>query len=430
MSGRGSRRAGAALKHPVSQNAIALYAVQFVLTLVPLVTLPWMAKVLGPGELGLVLFTQSFSFLVGILIEYGFGLSGSRRIARERDDVEAMATTVAGVQSAKLALIGIATLAAVVAVVAVPEFRDDPRLIAFGWTMAVLAGLNPFWFFTGVERLRLTALIDVCSRVAMAVAIVLLVRQEGQGFRVLWIWTVGSALSLAVLTVIMYRQVPLRRPETIGGRQALAEGWPLFLTTASVSLYTSGTVFMLGLVTSSARLAVFAAAERVARVAVRAIAPVSSAAYPRVTHLLSVGRTDRAQQLSFLVLVAVTCLGVLSAAALYVSAPTIVDLLFDERFADTAELVRVLGLILPSVAIASTLSALWLLARGLDRLPTRLALGAGLANVLLTPLVGTLAGPIGVAWVVVGIETALAIAFVVAVRANGLTPTRAQILGR
>jgi len=422
--------ARAALRHPVSQNAIALYAVQFVLTLLPLLTLPWMARVLGLAELGVVLFTQSFAFLVGMLIEYGFGLSATRRIARERDDPAAMAATVGAVQAAKLLLIGIATIGALVALVAVREFREDPRLLAFGWALAALTGLNPFWFFTGVERLRLVAFVDVAVRLLITAAILLVVREEGQGFRVLWIWTLGSALSLTVLTTIMYRQVALRRPAPGAPRLALTEGWALFVTTASVSLYTSGVVFMLGLVTSNARLAMFAAAERIARVALRAIGPVASAAYPRVSHMLSVGRTDRAQQLSFLVLTFVTAVAVLSAALLYVSAPTVVRLLFGARYAETVGLLRVMSLILPAVAVSTTLSALWLLTRGLDRVPTRIAIAGGLSSPVLTPLVGTLTGPLGVAWFLVALETAVAITFLLIVYAKRLAPTRGQILGR
>jgi len=423
-------RARAALRHPVSQNAIALYAVQFVLALLPLVTLPWMARVLGPDEIGVVLFTQSFAFLLGMLIEYGFGLSGTRRIARERDDPAAMAATVGAVQAAKLLLISVATVAALVAVFLVPEFREDPRLVGFGWAMAALTGLNPFWFFTGVERLRLVALVDVAVRLLITAAIILLVREEGHGLRVLWIWTLGSALSLAALTTMMYRQVGVRKTTSAARRLALTEGWPLFLATASVSLYTSGTVFVLGLVTSNARLAMFAAAERITRVALRVIGPVSSAAYPRVSHMLIVGRTERAQQLSFFVLAFATVFAVLSAVVLYVSAPIVVRLLFGVRFAETAELVRVMCLMLPGVAVGSTLSGLWLLTRGLDRLPTRIAIGVGVSSLVLTPVVGTVAGPLGVAWLLVALETTLAITFFLIIRAKRLVPTRAEILGR
>ena len=422
--------AGATLRHPVSQNAIALYAVQFVVTVLPLVTLPWMARALGPSELGVILFTQSFAFLAGILIEYGFNLSATRRIARERDDPRVLAATAAQVQAAKLSLVGAATAVALIAAIAVPEFRADPRLPLFGWAIAAVTGLTPVWFFIGVERLRVLALVDVTVRVGMAAAIVLLVTDEGHGIRALWIWTLGSTVSLVALSALMYRQVPFERPSRAAVRPALTEGWPLFVTTASVSLYTSGTVFVLGLVTTSARLAMFAAAERVARVALRAISPLSAAAYPRVSHLLGSGRPDRAQQLSVFVLAAVTCAAILTTTVMWLSAPTVVRLLFGERFAEAAELIRVIALILPCVAVTSCLSGLWLLTRGLDRPSTIIAVVGAVSCVALTPIIGTLAGPQGVAWLLVAVEATMAVAFVMVVRAKGLAPTRAQLQRR
>ena len=423
-------RAGAALRHPVSQNAMAMYAVQAVLTVLPLVTLPWMARALGPSELGLILFTQSFSFLVGILVEYGFNFSATRRIARERDQPEALAVTVAEVQAAKLALVGLTGVVTLIALAAVPQFREDPRLAAFGWAIASLTGLTPAWFFIGVERMRTLALVDVTVRLLMAAAIVLLVTEEGHGLRVLWIWTLGSVVSLSVLSTLMYRRVALVRPRRSGGRLALTDGWPLFVTSASVSLYTSGTVFMLGLVTTNARLAMFAAAERVARVAVRAINPVSFAAYPRVSHLLGTGDADRAQRLSVIVLAAVTGIAVLSTVVLYALAPTVVRLLFGEEFSEAADLVRVLVLMIPCIAVTSTLSGLWLLTRGLDRPATVIAVGGAVATLALTPLIGSLAGPPGVAWLLIAIEAGMVVVFVWVVRSRGLAPTRSQVLGR
>jgi PST family polysaccharide transporter len=424
------KRAGDVLRHPVSQNAVALYAVQFVLTVLPLITLPWLARVLGPAELGVVVFVQSFSFLLGMLIEFGFGLSATRRIAGERQSPRAMGETVAGVLGAKLMLIGVAVAIATIALVSVPAFRDDPRLLAFGLAMALLQGLLPLWFFTGIEQLRLMAGIDVTLRLLSAAAIIVLVRDEGQGLRVLWIWTISSLLSVVVLNALMYRRVPFVRPEPGLRRIAFQEGWTLFLATAAVSLYTSGTVFMLGLVVSSTQVAIFSAAERVVRAAIRATGPVSGAAYPRINHLLSEGREDRAQRLSSLVLLAVTGVAVVAAGALIALAPLMVDLLFGDEFAASVEILRILALLLPAVAVASTLSGLWLITRRLDRISTTIAIAAGLLNVALTPLLGTLTGPTGVAWALVAIESAGAIALALAIRARSLMPTRAQVIGR
>jgi PST family polysaccharide transporter len=409
---------------------MALYAVQFVLTILPLITLPWLARVLGPAELGVVVFVQSFSFLLGMLIEFGFQLSATRRIAAVRDDRRAMGETVAGVLGAKLALMGIALAVSVVVLLAVPAFRDDPRLLAFGLVMALLQGLLPIWFFTGVEQLRLMAGVDVVLRLLTAAAIIGLVREEGQGLRVLWIWTVGAAVSVVILNGLMYRRVPFLRPTPELRRIAFKEGWTLFVATAAVSLYTGGTVFMLGLVVSSTKLALFAAAERVVRAAVRATGPVSGAAYPRISRLLSEGRADRAQRLSSLVLVAVTALALLASTLLFVLAPVVVDVLFGDDFHGSVEILRVLALLLPPIVIASSLSGLWLISRHIDHVSTTIAVVAGVFSVVMTPLIGWLGGPIGVAWTLVAIETGAALALFAAIRARSLLPTRTQVLGR
>ena len=58
-----ARRLLQALRHPISQNALAIYVVQFAISVLPLVTLPWIARRLGAGELGVVVFSQSFSWI-------------------------------------------------------------------------------------------------------------------------------------------------------------------------------------------------------------------------------------------------------------------------------------------------------------------------------------------------------------------------------
>jgi PST family polysaccharide transporter len=424
------RRLISAARHPIAQNAAALYAVQFVLTVLPIVTLPWLAHALGPSEFGVVVFVQSFSFLLSILVEYGFGLSATRAVARERGDREALTRTVAGVQGAKLTLIAVVTVAAAAALALVPRFRAQPELLAFAWVLAVLQGANCGWFFTGVERMRINAAVEVSVRLAGAAAIIALVRHRGDGMVVLWIWTLSAAASLAVTSAIMYRTVPFRRPAVEARRDALRVGWPLFIATASVSLYTSATVFLLGLVVSSAQLALFSAAERVVRASMRATGALGAATYPRVSFLINSGRHDRAQRLSVLSLAALTTLGTITATLLIVLAPWIVRVFLGPQFAAATPILRILALLVPVVAIGSTLSSQWLLPRGLDAAATRIVAAAGLLNVVSTLVIGSRVGVQGVAWALVVLELGAMLAAVTVIRRRGLSPTRAQALGR
>src|SRR5258708_16352230 len=70
------------VNHPVTHNALALYGVQIAGYVIPLVTLPYLARVLRPEAFGLLLFGQSFALWASLVIEYGFGLSAAREIAQ------------------------------------------------------------------------------------------------------------------------------------------------------------------------------------------------------------------------------------------------------------------------------------------------------------------------------------------------------------
>src|ERR1700689_4454173 len=82
QAGETSRSVSWLLKHKLVQNAASLYGVQIATYAVPLVTIPYLARVLGVSGWGLVAIAQGFGSYVALLGEYGFGLSATREVAR------------------------------------------------------------------------------------------------------------------------------------------------------------------------------------------------------------------------------------------------------------------------------------------------------------------------------------------------------------
>lgn len=87
-------------KNKIARNAASLYAVQACRKLVPLFTLPYLARVLGPSGLGDVAFTQSVGDLIALFAEFGFILSATRELAQNRDSKE-VSGVIAGEHSAR-----------------------------------------------------------------------------------------------------------------------------------------------------------------------------------------------------------------------------------------------------------------------------------------------------------------------------------------
>ncbi len=414
----------------MTQNAAAMYAVQAVTTILPIITLPWLARALGVAELGRVFFVQAFAVLLGILVGFAFLLSGARDIARQRDDPSAMERTLAGVLAGQVVLVGVGTVATLIALVGVEEFRSDPRLLAFGWFMGVSQGLNPAWFLLGLEQVRAVALNEVTVRSLSAVAIVLFVRDPGDGLLVLWIWCIANAFVTLGLLRLVLRTAAIRWAGIGEGRRVLRSSWALFVGTAGSVLTASGTVFTLGLVVSTTQLALYTSAQRLISAATRLTTPIGTVTYPRVNRLVATGREERAQRLSLLTLLATGTISGCGAALLIALAPQLIDVFFGDEFKGGTPILRALALTLPLHAVAVTLSRQWLLTRGHDRLSTSVNLAGGAMSLVATLVVGSVAGTLAAVWTLVAVQAGMVLALGLVIWRVGLLPARALLIGR
>lgn len=370
-------------RHPIVQNVMALGTAQAALTILPLITLPYLARVLDKAELGLVVFVQTFSFLVALIVEYGFNLSAPRNVARQREDPAALARTVAGVVGAKLMLTVGAVALGLVMWPLVPIFRDDPELLGYGVVLGVLQGFLPVWFFLGIERSQSIALVELTSRLAGLGLIIWLVRDEGDGELVLALYVLSSAASTAALSALMFRRVALARPTIAGSVEALRGGRALFAGTGATAFYTGANIFLLGLIVPAAQVAIFAAAEKVVRAGNRVLGLMAAAVYPRVSMLLGRGDISRANRLSTLAALVFGGAALASGGVLALFADPIVTIVFGHDFDEAVPLLRILALLLPLNVIGVTLSTQWLLPRGLDRQVASVVVCASLLNVVL-----------------------------------------------
>ena len=70
----------------LAKNILWLYALQGVNYLVPILLLPYLVRVLGVGQYGLVAFSQAIAQYFIIATDYGFNFSATKQIALHRDD--------------------------------------------------------------------------------------------------------------------------------------------------------------------------------------------------------------------------------------------------------------------------------------------------------------------------------------------------------
>lgn len=388
----------------IAQNAAALYAVQMLSYAMPLLTLPYLARVLEPSSLGLVAFSQSFAGWLSVVGEYGFGYSATRSIARVRDRKEAVAGIVMSTMGAKGLLIGGMILATLIATPLLEVFRAQPALALWGLLIAVSWTLSPVWYFQATERTWFVALVEGASRLVQLAGIFMFVRSPSDVWAALAAQGISTALSAGIQLVVMYRAVPFRMPTLALSWVALKVSWNLFLTRASDNLYTSSGSLLLGIMTSPVQVAHFANGDKLVRPAISIIWPVTQAIYPRISNLM---RHDAASamRLSRIALFVTTGMGLAGMLVTLALAPWVVHLLFGDRYESTIPVLRIMSLLMPIVGFGASLSVQYMFPRRMEREVLHSVVTAGILYVLSAIFLSHRYGAVGMAWAVVIAET-------------------------
>lgn len=409
-----AERVNRLLRHRIMRNMIALWGVQIIRKILPVVTMPYLGRVLGPEGLGLVAFVQGYTIFGSILIEYGFNLSATRELARCRESRDRRAELMGGVLGAQ-ALFSLAAAAGSAAAARfVPILSGHPRLLLFGLIFCISESLNPYWYFQGMERMGMVATFEVVSKTAGAAAMFLLVRSPDDAWVVLAVQSAASICATATALAMALRESGMRRPTRALVCDSIRMGWPMFLFRSADTLYALGNSFVLGLFAAPASVGYYAGSEKISKAFFGLMNPIREALYPRLSNLVrdSKGEAARMARLGVYVMGAG---GVLLGGAVFLLAPFLVRMLLGKQFESAVPVLRVLALLPPLMAVTHSVGFQWLLPLGRNESINRIMLSAGIVNFSLAVALAPRFAHMGMAWAVVLSEGFLCTRMVLAV---------------
>lgn len=365
--------------------------------LVPLLTVPYLARILQPAAWGEVLTVQSLAAWSMMVLDFGFDLGAVRATAAARDDAAALDRVVSGVQSAKVLVLMAAT--ALVWSVArwYPVPVRDGTLVLWAIVFAVARGLNPFWYFQGLGRFRAALLVETLSKVGAAAAVFVVVRTPADGWRVLQLQAIGASCALGILSVALWRSRPALTLDVRAGITALRETVQLFAFRLSSGLYSQANAALMSRVAADASVSLFGGPERIVRAGVNLLQPVTMVFLPRVAHLRVRDARDAHAEIRRL-LVALGGLGVVAAIALAVAAPLVIRVMLGPAYEAAIPVFRILVLLLPLTAVGTVLGLHWAIPFGRERGFLAAVMVAGAVNFVMVPSVVRAAGASGMAW--------------------------------
>lgn len=337
-------------KKRLLDNFMSLSGLQIFTYILPLITLPYLVRVLGVEKYGLVMFAQSFIIFFNILVDYGFNLSATREIAVNRDSKEKVTEIYSSVMIIKIIMLALSFVVLCIFTLSFERLASDAELYLLSFLMVVGQAVFPIWYFQGMEKMKYITIINILSRILFTVAIFVFVHQEDDYLYVPVLNGLGACLGgiYALWLIKSNFNQKFEIQNLIILKKHFKDSTEFFLSRVSVSIYTSANAFILGLFTNNTMVGYYSIAEKLYQAMQGLYGPINQALYPYVAK-------EKNIKLFKKIFYGAVSLNIVGVVFLFTFGETILSLLFTQKVGSESVTVFYILLVASLITVPSIL---------------------------------------------------------------------------
>ena len=389
----------------IMSNMLSLFSLQGLTYILPLLTFPYLTRVLGPANYGLIAFATAFIAYFQLFTDYGFNLSATRDISLNREDKRKVSEIFSSVMVTKTLLMILSFIIMAIVVFSFDKFRSNWILYFFTFGLVIGNLLLPFWFFQGMERIKYISILNIGTLLIYTAAIFIFIRHASDYIYVPLINSIG-AITIGLIALRIIRKdfgVNFVLPSLKGVKCQMQKGWNLFISTLGISLYTTSNTFILGFFVSSTIVGYYSVAETLMKALQGLISPISQSIYPYFSKLQSENSLRAKSELKKIL----SIIGVLTltlAVVLVFCAPLIIKILAGSKYLQSIPLLQVMVFIIFAVGVNNILGVQGLVAFGYEKYFSKIVIFAGMLHLIILISLIFILGSLGAAIAVVTTE--------------------------
>jgi len=392
-------------KTSLLENFFSLSSLQIINYILPLITLPYLVRILGPEKFGLIAFAQAFIGYFTVLTNYGFNLSATREISINREKKEKIKEIFSSVIIIKFLLGILSFIILSLFLFFIPKFGNNWLIYIFAFGMVLGNILFPVWFFQGIEKMKYIAILNIITKIIFTICVFAFIKNTNDYLYVPLINSIGYLIVGLISLWIIFKKFRIRFmiPRINAIKYQIKEGWHIFISTAAISLYTSSNTFILGLFTNNTIVGYYSAAEKIIQAARRLLTPISQTVYP---HISKLAVESKEKALSFIrKLVKIVGVGsFIISLLLFILATPIVNIVLGAQYQQSIIVLRILAFLPFIIGLNNIFGIQTMLTFNFKKAFSIILISAGFLNITLALILTPLYQHIGVSIAVLTTE--------------------------
>lgn len=267
----------------IKKNIIYNFLYQILAILLPLITTPYISRVLGPTKIGEYSYAYAIAYYFVMLAMLGLNNYGNRTIATVRDDKRQLSKEFCEIYIMQLSF-GVVAIALYV-VYGLFISNESMTWILLLYVASAMFDIN--WFFFGMEEFKITVTGNAIIKLITTVLIFIVVKEQADINKYAMIMVIGILTSQIILWRYIGRYVYFCRVSYKDVLKHIKPNLILFVPIVAISLYKVMDKIMLGAMTSKAEVGLYESSEKIIQIPMALIQSLGTVMLPKMTNLVA-----------------------------------------------------------------------------------------------------------------------------------------------
>lgn len=267
------------------KNFIYNSGYQILAIIIPLITTPYLSRVIGASGNGKYSFANSITYYFVMFIMLGLNNYGNRTIAAVRDDKKCLKNTFSEIFCMQL-IIGI--IVSIIYFIFCYIFYKNSIIQWLFYIYVLTAIIDINWLFFGLEQFRFTAMRNAIIKVLLTGAIFVFVKSENDLVLYILLSLCGTLISNLVLWPYALKNIGINSISIKKSiKTHLIPNLVLFIPIVAVSLYKYMDKIMLGYMSNMEQVGFYEYSEKIILIPIALVNSLGIVMLPKMSNLVA-----------------------------------------------------------------------------------------------------------------------------------------------
>ena len=261
--------------------------------LFPLITFPYISRILLPTGTGKVSFATSVVSYFALFAQLGIPTYGIRACAKVRDDRKALERTVQELFLINLIMSILAYIVLFLAIAFVPRMRQEKALFLIVGLTILFNAIGMEWLYKALEQYTYITVRSIIFKLIAVVAMFVLVHEQKDYVIYGGISILAASASNVFNFFHAHKYVSIKPVGSYNFRQHLKPIVIFFAMSCAATIYTNLDTVMLGFMTSDAEVGYYNVAVKIKSILVSVVTSLGVVLLPRASYYVECKLMDK-----------------------------------------------------------------------------------------------------------------------------------------